>query len=102
MREQNDSVVEFCKSADILIHDAQYTQEEYDTKKGWGHTSMEESMEFARRAKVRDLVFCHHDPERTDEQLTNLLHHYQEILGKEKGCPISNLMVTEEGVTFKA
>ena len=74
--EQNQAVVDFCEGVEVDI-DAQYTQEEYETKKGWGHTSMEEALEFGRQAKVRDLVFCHHDPERTDDQLDVLLGKIQ-------------------------
>ena len=100
--EQNQAVVDFCEGAEVMVIDAQYTQEEYETKKGWGHTSMEEALEFGRQAKVRDLVFCHHDPERTDDQLDVLLGKYSEILGKEKNCPISNLYATKEKWSLKA
>ena len=100
--EQNQAIIDFCEGAEVMVIDAQYTQEEYETKKGWGHTSMEEALEFGRRAKVRDLVFCHHDPERTDDQLDLLLGKYSEILGKEKNCPISNLYATKEKWSLKA
>ena len=55
--------------ADLLIHDAQYTPLEYKTKIGWGHSSMEDAITFASIAKVKQLLFFHHDPSRTDEQL---------------------------------
>ncbi|MBL92493.1 MAG: MBL fold metallo-hydrolase [Myxococcales bacterium] len=100
--EQNQGVIDFCSGAEVLVIDAQYTQAEYETKKGWGHTSMEEAIGFGRAAEVRDLVFCHHDPERTDDDLDKLLGHYQEMLGKEKGCPISNLYATREKWSLKA
>lgn len=102
VEEQNQGVVDFCSGAEILVIDAQYTQEEYETKKGWGHTSMEEAIGFGRNAQVRDLVFCHHDPERSDDELDRLLGKYQEQLGQEKGCPISNLYATKEKWGIKA
>ena len=102
VEEQNQGVVDFCSGAEILVIDAQYTQEEYETKKGWGHTSMEEAIGFGRDARVRDLVFCHHDPERSDDELDRLLGKHQEKLGQEKGCPISNLYATKEKWGIKA
>ena len=74
----------------------------YETKKGWGHTSMEEALEFGRLAQVRDLVFCHHDPERKDDEIDVLIGKYSELLGKEKGCPITNLYATKEKWSLKA
>ena len=100
--EQNQAVVDFCSGADVMVMDAQYTHDEYLTKRGWGHTSMEDALEFGRQAQVRDLVFCHHDPERTDDKLDELIGHYSEILGKEKSCPITNLYGTREKWGLKA
>lgn len=55
--------------ADLLLHDAQYTGYEYKEKIGWGHSSMEDAINLASIAKVKQLLFFHHDPSRTDEQL---------------------------------
>jgi phosphoribosyl 1,2-cyclic phosphodiesterase len=54
---------------DLLIHDTQYTPEEYPRKVGWGHSSWEHSWAFARQAGVRRLVPFHHDPSHSDEEL---------------------------------
>lgn len=55
--------------ADLLLHDAQYTGYEYKEKIGWGHSSMEDAIKMASIAKVKRLLFFHHDPSRTDEQI---------------------------------
>lgn len=55
--------------ADLLLHDAQYTSYEYKEKIGWGHSSMEDAIKFATISEVKRLLFFHHDPSRTDEQL---------------------------------
>lgn len=69
-REQNELVEDFFKKADLLIHDTQYTQEEYQaTKFGWGHTPMEHAIASAQRAEVKQMALFHHDPMRTDDQL---------------------------------
>jgi len=60
---------ELAGGADLLLHDAQYTSEEYKTKQGWGHSSMEDVIQFARLNRVKKLLLSHHDPMHSDEQL---------------------------------
>jgi ribonuclease BN (tRNA processing enzyme) len=68
---------EFFKDADLLIHDGQYTQKEYDSgKRGWGHSPIEYVIAAAGRANVKRLAICHHDPVRTDAQLDELSQLY--------------------------
>jgi ribonuclease BN (tRNA processing enzyme) len=55
--------------ADVLIHDCQYTAEEYASRFGFGHSSAEQVATFARRAEAGRLVLYHHDPMHTDEEL---------------------------------
>ena len=57
------------EGVDLLIHDTQYTPEEYPNRIGWGHSSWEHTWAFARQAGVRRLVPFHHDPSHSDEQL---------------------------------
>lgn len=77
--EQNQMVEQFFAGADLLIHDAQYTQEEYESSKlGWGHTSFEHTCQAASRVGVKKLVLYHHDPMRTDAQLDALASVYCE------------------------
>ena len=100
---QNQSLIDFTRDTDLLVLDSQYTHEEYlDGKIGWGHTSMEDSIEIARQGNAKHLVFAHHDPERTDDQLDRLLGHYREQLGAEKGCTIQELSASIEGKSFHA
>jgi len=64
--------------ADLLIIDAQYTREEYeDSRRGWGHGTWESAVEFARLAAVRHLLLFHHDPDRTDAALANIVQAAQ-------------------------
>jgi phosphoribosyl 1,2-cyclic phosphodiesterase len=55
--------------ADLLIHDCQYTEEEYAAHVGWGHPSVGHVAAFARRAEVDRLVMFHHHPGHDDDQL---------------------------------
>ncbi|MGB5748889.1 MAG: MBL fold metallo-hydrolase [Desulfobacterales bacterium] len=72
-KDENRRMEAFFKDADLLIHDGQYTQAEYDRgKRGWGHSPIECVIAAARRANVKRLAICHHDPIRTDSQLDEL------------------------------
>lgn len=55
--------------ADLLVHDCQYTDEEYRDHVGWGHASVSHVAAFARRAEVDRLVLFHHHPDRDDDGL---------------------------------
>ena len=59
--------------ADVLIHDAQYTEDEYKQRIGWGHSTFEHALEFARQAGVQRLVTFHHDPGHSDDMLDGVL-----------------------------
>lgn len=61
------------RGADLLIHDAQYTDEEYETHVGWGHSSLRHALTFASAAGVRRLVPFHHDPDHADALMDRLL-----------------------------
>lgn len=61
------------EGADLLIHDAQYTTDEYATRVGWGHSSIEHTWAFAVQAGVERLVTFHHDPSHADADLDALV-----------------------------
>jgi ribonuclease BN (tRNA processing enzyme) len=69
---------ELANGADLLFHDAQYTQREYGAKVGWGHAGMEDAIKFAVIAEAKKLLFTHHDPARTDDQLREILKELKE------------------------
>ena len=58
--------------ADLLLHDSQYTDEEYAHRLGWGHSSVAHAAAFSRAARVRQLAMFHHDPMRSDRELEEL------------------------------
>lgn len=67
-----DEWVDFCSGVDVLIHDAQYTEEDMPHKHGWGHSLISQVRQLAIDAKVGTLVLFHHDPDRTDAQLDEI------------------------------
>lgn len=78
-------LVDFFEGADLLIHDGQYTQEEYPPHLGWGHSFYEFALEMALQGRVKKLLFFHHDPDRTDADLDKQLEKIQ-ALAKARGA----------------
>jgi len=71
--EQIDTrLVELARGADLLVHDAQYTAEELEKRRGWGHSSFDQAMQVAEMAGVKRLALTHHDPEHDDEFLERI------------------------------
>ena len=64
---------EFLADADLVIHDAQYTSEEYPSKLGWGHSTVEYALAVGRVAGAKRLALTHHDPLRSDDALDRLV-----------------------------
>ena len=76
-----------CRNADILIHDAQYTEDDMPLKHGWGHSLISQVTELGKSAEVKNLVYYHHDPERTDDLLDKELEKAAKTL-KENGSSV--------------
>jgi phosphoribosyl 1,2-cyclic phosphodiesterase len=66
------SVFDICEGADVLLHDAQYDEEEYGQRVGWGHSTPYHAAAFARECGVGRLVTFHHDPNHDDDTLDRL------------------------------
>lgn len=71
------------RGADVLVHDCQYTEEEYESHRGWGHSSTAHVVDFAKMAKVGRLIMFHHDPMHTDDQLEAMLARVRELAGPD-------------------
>ena len=78
-----DEYVEHCRNADILIHDAQYTDEELPSHRGWGHSSIMQATRLAMEADVQKLALFHHDPDRTDQALDRLVENCRSYISRE-------------------
>jgi phosphoribosyl 1,2-cyclic phosphodiesterase len=63
----DEKFVEFLSQTDLLIGEAQYTTEEYEEKRGWGHSPLESVVRFAVQANVKKLALFHHDPMHDDD-----------------------------------
>ncbi len=68
-----DDFARFVEGARVLVHDAQYLPREMERLRGYGHSDWSQVVKLARRAGVEHLVLTHHDPNRTDRDLDQLL-----------------------------
>lgn len=67
---------ELARDADLLIHDAQFSDHEYNHRRGWGHSSYSHVLGFAGLANARKLALFHHDPSHDDARLEEMYTEY--------------------------
>lgn len=60
------------EDVDVLLHDSQYTDEEYESRRGWGHSSYADAVAYAQVTGAKSLVMFHHDPTHDDATLEEL------------------------------
>ena len=94
----DEAVLELCSGVDLLVHDAQFTDDEFALKGHWGHSTPAYAVHVAREAGARRLVLFHHDPTHDDGDL--------DLLGAEAGALASaagleDLIVAAEGVSIQ-
>ena len=65
-------VIEISQDADLMVHDAQYTEEQMATHVGWGHSTWQQAVAVAKEANVKQLGLTHHDIEITDKEINAL------------------------------
>jgi len=94
----SQEALELSEGVDLLIHDAQYTPEEFAMKADWGHCTVGYAVHVARRAGARRLALFHHDPTHSDDFVDRLLDHARaeaasggpdEVIAAAEGLTIS-------------
>jgi len=79
-----DDYVRFCEGADVLIHDAQFTPEEIDNHRGWGHSDCASAMELALKAHAGRLILFHHAPARKDTDVTAIVKRCNDLAAENQ------------------
>jgi len=92
---ENEKLKQFIKGADIVIHDAQYTQEEYVSHKGWGHCSYDHVLKFTEGLGINRLVLFHHEPSRKDKDLERIEKSYSDKINPK-------IIMAKEALTLTA
>ena len=90
-----DELAEIIKGADLLIHDAQYTEQEYRHTRGWGHSTFDDATGLAMAAGVKSFGIFHHDPDRTDDELDDQLAACRERVSSSGGS-VSCFVVADD------
>jgi phosphoribosyl 1,2-cyclic phosphodiesterase len=93
--DKRASLVEFLRGSDILILDAQYTDEEYEAHIGWGHGSISSAVSLALDAEVQTLLLFHHDPNHDDRAVEAMEKSARELVAKS-GKPME-VAAAQEG-----
>ncbi|HOO55854.1 MAG TPA: MBL fold metallo-hydrolase [bacterium] len=88
----DDNILELADGADIFFYDCQYTPDEYEAKRGWGHSTWEQGIKLAREARAEKLVMFHHDPEHDDDFISRM--------EKEARKHFPNLIAAHEGMVL--
>jgi phosphoribosyl 1,2-cyclic phosphodiesterase len=88
---------EFIEGADLLIHDAQYTMQQYHERVGWGHSAWERVLEVVKGCNVKKLYLTHHDPDTNDDALTQRDRRLQQY----KGAPFDHISLAREGIEVR-
>ena len=86
----------WCRDSDLLVHDAQYSEEEYKTHTGFGHSTYQEALSLAEQAGVKELAFFHHDPLHSDTDVDALI---EQALGNHRasgGADVNSFPAAEE------
>ena len=67
-----DNLIAFAQNCDLLLYDAQYTEEEYDKFRGYGHSTAETGLKIGQKAGAKRILFVHHAPWRKDEEIMKM------------------------------
>ncbi|HRX14883.1 MAG TPA: MBL fold metallo-hydrolase [Spirochaetota bacterium] len=78
-----ENIGSIIKGADVVIHDAQYTDEEYKSKLGWGHSSIENVVKICNKFRVKNLYAFHHDPLHTDKDIKKMIKNARKLANKD-------------------
>ena len=90
-----DSVLELADGVDLLIHDAQYWQKEFEAKAHWGHCTIEYAVLVAKEAGAHRLALFHHDPAHDDNEVDLILETAQKAAA---GSGIDEVIAAAEGL----
>ncbi len=72
MEDRIGELIDFSMDTDLLFFDAQYTDEEFERRKGFGHSTVKQGMEVAKECRAKAVRFVHHDPRHSDEFLRGM------------------------------
>lgn len=97
LRTVDRNVLELCDGADLVLHDAQYTEEEFRTASDWGHSTANFAVRVARASGASRLSLFHHDPAHTDREIDQMLLAAQQMASEP---PMVEVTAAAEGTSI--
>ncbi|MBI5242095.1 MAG: MBL fold metallo-hydrolase [Elusimicrobia bacterium] len=91
--------VEFCRGADLLVHDCEYLDSEYPKRRAWGHSTLSQALRLALASSVRRLGLFHHNQERTDAQIDAMVRECRARIRRERSR--LKCFAVSEGLTIR-
>jgi phosphoribosyl 1,2-cyclic phosphodiesterase len=88
----DDNILSIIEGADFVIYDAMFTDAEYETKVGWGHSTWQEGIKLMNATTAKTLVLFHHSPRRNDDQL--------DVIAAECEASRPGTLVAREGMVL--
>jgi phosphoribosyl 1,2-cyclic phosphodiesterase len=92
-------ILQFYDDADLVIADAQYTDEEYVPRRGWGHPRFVTVVDLAVTARVRRLALFHHDPRHSDAEMDQILEQARQR-ARQRGSDVE-IFAAAEGLALE-
>ena len=91
-------LINFVQGADVLITDTTYTNEEYETKIGWGHSRISEVVDLAHQAEVKNLYLFHHDPDQSDDDIDTKIEIAKKLFTEANSKTICHAPIAESRI----
>ena len=96
-RTVSQGVLELCEGADLLVHDAQYTDEEFMEKSDWGHSTVAYAVRVAAQSGAKRLMLFHHDPGHADRDIDKIVSRARRLPDAKR---LDDVGAATEGVTI--
>ena len=90
-----EDYLEFSRDADLLIHDAEYTEEDYKKTRTWGHSVYKDALHLAIEAGVRRFGLFHHNQDRSDMEIDRMVRECRRII-KEQGAALECFAIHQD------
>ena len=95
-RSVDDGVLALCDGADLVVHDAQYTDDEFTTMPDWGHSTVAYAVHVAAQAGARHLALFHHAPSHSDKEIDRMLDRARRLASQQS---LGDITAASEGTT---
>ncbi|MBV8462608.1 MAG: MBL fold metallo-hydrolase [Acidimicrobiales bacterium] len=96
-RSVDAGALDLCRDADLVVHDAQYTDDEFVLHSDWGHSTPAYAVQVARESGAKRLVLFHYDPSHTDRDVEHMLTQARRIAGRRQ---VLEVEAAAEGATI--